>query len=139
MRRILCCLCLLLLLAPIGANAQVVSGPALMNFQGRLARPDGTPVPNANYSIRFSLWSALAGGSERWNQTSVVAVRNGTYAVLLNFTAGYVGGNNISTAFNNDTFLELKIGADAPLTPRQQLVSVAYALKANTVPDGAIG
>src|SRR5262249_13323413 len=35
-------------------------------------------------------------------------------------------------------FLEIKVGTDAPLTPRQQLVSVAYAMKANTVPDGSI-
>src|SRR5690349_13462401 len=104
MRRTLCCLCLLLLLGVQYASAQVVSGPSLMNFQGRLARPDGTPVPNGSYTIRFPLWSAAAGGSERWNQTTAVTVRNGTYAVLLNFTAGFVAGNDIITAFNNNTF-----------------------------------
>jgi hypothetical protein len=26
-----------------------------MNFQGRLAKPDGTPVADGNYTLRFSL------------------------------------------------------------------------------------
>jgi hypothetical protein len=41
--------------------------------------------------------------------------------------------------FNANLWLEIKVGTDAPLTPRQPLVSVAYALKANSVPDGSIG
>ena len=35
--------------------------PSLMNFQGRLAKPDGTPVPDGPYRVRFSLWDAATG------------------------------------------------------------------------------
>jgi hypothetical protein len=118
-------------LSPI--QAQVIAPPQLIHFQGRLARPDGTPVPNGNYSIRFSLWTAVTGGTEKWNQTfASVAVKNGTFAALLNTSTG------TADKFNADLYLEIKIGTDAPLTPRQQLVSVAYAMKANTVPDGSL-
>src|SRR5262245_38496564 len=113
------------------AQAQVTPAPSLMNFQGRLAKPDGTPVADGTYALRFSLWDARSGGSEKWSQTiDPVTVKNGTFAVLLN--------TDTANLFSGDLFLEIKVGTDAPLTPRQQLVSVAYAMKANTVPDGSI-
>src|SRR5687767_4098523 len=59
-------LSVLFILACVPAFAQVVAAPSLVNFQGRLAKPDGTPVPNGTYSIRFSLWTALSGGTEKW-------------------------------------------------------------------------
>ena len=42
------------------------------------------------------------------------------------------------TILNGGTWLEIQIENDTPLLPRQQFQSVAYALKANTVPDNAI-
>jgi hypothetical protein len=126
-------------LLPATAGAQAVATPALMNFQGRIARPDGTPVANGNYSIRFSLYNALTGGTKLWEQTvNPVTVRNGTFAAQLNVGANFQNGATAATLFNGNLWLEIKIGADAALTPRQQLVSVAYAQKAGTVPDGSI-
>lgn len=121
----------LLLTLSVSAFAQNLPTPPLMNFQGRLTRPDGTPVADGTYSLRFSLHDAVSGGSEKWNQTlNSVAIRNGTFAALLSLFP--------ADAFNGNVWLEIKVGTDAPLTPRQQLVSVAYAMKANSVADGAI-
>ncbi len=134
MQRKLSLLAPLMALAASGVAAQTVAPvPSLMNFQGRLAKPDGTPVADGVYSIRFSLWDAATGGNEKWNQTvSPVNVRNGTFATLLNV------GSGPSDLFADNRWLEIKIGTNAPLTNRQQLVSVAFALKANTVPDNSI-
>jgi hypothetical protein len=130
---------LFLLLLSVSAFAQVNAGPSLLNFQGRLTNSDGTPIPNGNYSLRFSLWSAPTGGTERWNRiVAPVLVRNGTFAVLLDLTSGFTTGNDIRTAFNGTTYLEIKIGSNAPLTPRQQIVSVPFALRSNAVVDGSI-
>jgi trimeric autotransporter adhesin len=130
LRMLLLVLCLMLW--PLCGFAQVQPAPSQLNFQGRLTKPDGTPVANGNYSVRFSLWTALSGGTEKWNQVvNPVRVRNGTFAVLLNVAAP-------TDLFNTNLWLEIKIGTAAPLTPRQQLTSVAFALKANTVPDNAI-
>jgi hypothetical protein len=132
MRRIHTLLTLWLTFLTVSAFGQVSPAPSLMNFQGRLTRSDGTPIANGNYSLRFSLWTAVTGGTEKWNQTlNPVAVRNGTFAVLLNVASP-------TDLFNTNLWLEIKIGTAAPLTPRQQLASVAFALKANTVPDNAI-
>jgi hypothetical protein len=132
-------LILLLLTLTVCASAQVTPAPSLLNFQGRLARPDGTPVANGNYSLRFSLWDALSGGNEKWHQTlASVAVRNGTFAAILDLTSGFTTGNNLRTALNGNTFLEIKIGSATPLAPRQHLLSVGYALRASSVADGSI-
>ncbi len=114
------------------ADAQVAAVPQLMNFQGRLATPAGNPVPDGTYSIRFSLWNAVSAGSEKWNQTiASVQVKNGTFAVPL---SGFP-----ATTFDGNLWLEIKIGTDTPLAPRQQMLSVPYAMKANSVPDASIG
>ena len=119
----------LVALSPI--QAQVSAAPTLLNYQGRLATPSGNPVADGTYSIRFSLWDAATAGTEKWNQTlATVTVKNGTFAVLLN--------TNTAGLFNGNLWLETQIGTDAALTPRQQLVSVAYAMKANSVPDNSI-
>src|SRR5262249_24648474 len=129
---VLLALSALCLSLPQGTHAQVSPAPSLLNFQGRLARPDGTPVADGTYSVRFSLWGAATNGTEKWNQTiASVAVHHGTFGVLL---GGFPAG-----LFNANLWLEIKLGTDAPLTPRQPLVSVAYALKADSVPDGSIG
>src|SRR6185295_3750197 len=103
-------LALLGLVALSPVQAQVSATPSLMNFQGRLAKPDGTPVANGTYSVRFSLWTLATGGTEKWNQTQNVTARNGTFAVLL---SGFPTGT-----FNGNLWLEIKIGTNAPLTPR---------------------
>ena len=126
---------LLLSLAPLGAFSQTVSpSPLLLNFGGKLAKPDGTPVLDATYTVKFSLYDAQTGGNLRWSETITgIQTRNGIFGTIL--------GNLTPLSeevFNNAVWLELKINSDSPLTPRQRLVSVAYALKANTVPDNAI-
>ncbi len=105
-----------------------------LNFQGRLAAPSGNPITDGTYSIRFSLWDASTGGTEKYNKTIAnVQVKNGSFAVTLDtFPAG---------TFNSNLWLEIKIGNDNALTPRTPLVSVPYALKSDlalTVPDGSI-
>jgi hypothetical protein len=117
------------------AQAQVTPAPSLMNFQARLTKPDGTPVADGTYSLQFSLFDAATAGNQKWTETlSSVTVHNGVFAVLLGNTTALT-----NSVFAGNLWLEIKVGTDAPLTPRQPLVSVAYALKANSVPDGSIG
>lgn len=133
MRRFVLSIALLLIFSGY-ASAQVAPVPLLMNFQGRLARPDGTPVADGNYNIAFSLWNdatATALANRKWALTVAgLSVRNGVFTTQLI--------NLPSDAFNGNLWLQIQIGNDPPLAPRQQLVTSAYAFKANSVPDGAI-
>ena len=124
---------LTLLLALPNAGAQVAPAPPLMNFQGRLAKPDGTPVSDGTHQVVFSLWSAASGGVQKWSQTfPALAVKNGAFATLLNV------GTGPADLFSGNLWLQMQIDGAAPL-PRQQLATAAYAFKANSVADGSIG
>ena len=124
----------LLLMLSVSAFAQITPVPSLMNFQGRLTKRDGTPLADGFYTVTFRIYDAQTGGSKRWEeQVGSVYSRNGIFAVLL-------GNITLLTdsVFNGTVWLEVQVNGDAPLFPRQRINTVAYAFKANTVPDGAI-
>src|SRR5262252_9113334 len=77
---------LVLMLVQVGAFAQVSPAPSLMSFQGRLVKPDGTPVADGSYSVKFTLFTAVTAGTQKWTDPDTVAVRNGAFAVALGKT-----------------------------------------------------
>jgi hypothetical protein len=117
----------------LSALAQVAPAPAVISFQGRLTNPAGSPVADGSFTVTVSLWDAATGGNQKWSQTlSDVSVRNGVFSALLTTdTAGLFNGANL--------WLQVAVAGDPAMTPRQQIASVPFALKANTVPDAAIG
>ena len=98
------------------------------NFQGRL-NSGGNPA-NGNFEMQFTLFDAVAGGSQIGAvvvRPNVVAV-NGIFSTQLDF-----GG----AAFNGAArFVEIGVrseGSTGPfetLTPRQQVLSTPYAIQA---------
>src|SRR5262245_28941221 len=119
---------LLLMLLQVSAFPQVTAVPPWLNFQGRLTRPDGPPVADGVYTVTFALYDAPTEGNLRWTETRSVTVGNGVFAVLL----GSLSPLSAAT-LNGTVYLQLQIANDAPLTPRQPLVTVAYAFKADSV------
>ena len=115
------------------AFAQVFPAPPLMNFQGRLAKPDGTPVPDGSHSVVFSIYTAPMGGTLLWSEMELVSSHNGAIAILL----GQHTALN-AAIFAGNTYLQIAIDGAAPLTPMQRIVTVAHAFEADTVPDGSI-
>jgi hypothetical protein len=145
-RRLLTVAMLLVLPAASPTFAQSVSSvPAQMQFQGRLSRPDGTPVMNSNnQALTFRLFADQTGGEALWAQTlPSVAVRNGVFGALLDFTGGFAANQTLKTVFGGAPWLEIQLGNDTPL-PRQPFASAAFAFKAdtantaNSVVDGSI-
>jgi hypothetical protein len=129
-------LCSLALLACLAAPAlpQTTAVPSQMNFEARLTRPDGTPVPNGNVKITLRIFTAPTGGTLRYTETfNTVPVKSGNFSVLMGKTAPLS-----ASVFNGNTFLEIQVNNDPPLTPRQPFVSIAYAFKADAVKDGSI-
>ena len=139
----------LLLALAVGVPAQTVTpAPSMMNFQGRLAKQDGTPVSDGLYSVVISIYDAPTGGNRLWTQTFTGAItRNGVFSIPLGATNGTQGataptGTLNETLFATDRWLQVQLGStSAPLLPRQLFLPVALAFKANmalTVPDGSI-
>jgi hypothetical protein len=111
--------------------------PTNMNYQGKLTDKDGNPL-SGTYNMTFYLFTLLSGGSALWSENHTdVAVTDGIYNVILGSINPLATGLFIG---NDRVFLEVEIDGET-FSPRQQLTSVPYALRArvaDAVVDGAI-
>jgi hypothetical protein len=105
--------------------------PALVNYQGLLVNPDNSPLANGNYQVHFRIYDQPTGGSLIWGpQTVAAAVYNGQFNVLLGPTD--TAARPLLDAFiESNRFLEIQVGVNAPISPRQQILSAPYALNAS--------
>ena len=112
--------------------------PQLMNYQGKLLTASGAAYADGTYSMVFALYAVPTGGTALWSETNTkVQTKSGLFSVLLGSINNF-GANLFATP---QLFLGVTVGKDAEMTPRQQIVSSAFAFKAaiaDTVPDGAI-
>ena len=120
------CLGLAALLCMAFAAFSIAQVPQLINYQGVLTNSAGSPI-NGTQSIKFSIYSATAGGSEVWTETQSVSVQNGLFNVLL----GSVTPIPYSVFDASERYLALKVGSDPEMTPRKKLASTGYSFKAN--------
>jgi microcystin-dependent protein len=138
---------LLASLLALGASAQSV--PSLINYQGRLTDQTGAPLAAGLYGIQFKLWDDPLAGNLIWGQQQTVTLQsNGVFNVIL----GSPGGspipnatpavNNLAYAFGgSNCFLgvtvvvsnEVSLPSASEILPRQQLLSVPFALVASTL------
>jgi hypothetical protein len=140
----------------LAASAQTV--PPLINYQGKLTDQNGNPLPAGNYGIQFRIWdSGTAAGTNDliWAQQQNATIQiNGVFNVILGSPGGSpIAGvtpavNNLAYAFNgSNCFLGVTIvvsngvslGSPSEILPRQQLLSVPFALMSGAVIPGAIG
>lgn len=98
--------------------------PTKINYQGKLTDLNDVPVPNGNYPITFTIYDAPSGGNVKWTETQMVPVANGVFSILLGSVTPLQ-----QSIFTGDCWLGLKVGTDTEMLPRQQIVSVAYALR----------
>lgn len=106
--------------------------PQKINFQGRLTDASGNPL-TGSYPILFSIWDAGTAGAQLWSETQTVAVSTGIYTVAL----GDATAISTSIFSGTDRWLQIKVGADAAMTPRLKLQSVAYAMVAESANTAA--
>jgi hypothetical protein len=121
--------------------------PALVNYQGQLANPDGSPLATANYELTFKIYSGASGGASVWGPQvfdgatgtghgALVPVVQGHFNVILG--PADINGNSLSAAFNNtNRFIEVTVTNHAPIAPRQQILTAPYAFLAASA--GAAG
>lgn len=126
--------------APWNAPAQSPGNvPMTINYQGRLADPNGTPVDNTDpgLGMTFSLYTQETGGSPVWFESHTgVAVNDGLFSVRLGSVEPLT-----TDLLTGDLWLGIKVGNDDEMTPREKLEAVPYAMQAgmaHTVPDGSI-
>ncbi len=120
----------LLLYGSGNLSAQV---PLKVNFQGRLVER-GMPV-NDQRSFIFKIYDALTGGNLLWtSQTQNVTVASGVFSVVLQ-TGTPV--NLSSATFSGPRYISVSV-AGVTLNPRQEMLSVPYALVAQSLSADAL-
>ncbi len=121
------------------ASAQGV--PPVINYQGQFLDPAGKPLPNDDYEVQVTLFNAESGGTAVWGPQTFngqsgtglgpkVPVVDGRF----NMTVGPqdTGGRDLGGVLssNSTVFLEVKLGSDDPVSPRQQVLSAPFAFTA---------
>jgi len=138
--------------------------PKLMSYQGRVTDSAGTAIGNSapvNRTVTFRLYSVSSGGTATYNETQTVTISGGEFSVLIGNGTGLTGLpgptspasplKTLDTIINTATTSALYLGitvddgnsatVDAEISPRQQLVTGAYAMRslmAETVASGAV-
>jgi len=131
-QRIIFCRGLAAVMLLAGALNLPAQGTAI-SYQGRLS--DSGSLANTNYDFRFAVFTAPTNGSlvSLWLTNDAVAVSNGLFNVALDFGAGVFNG----TANGSNDWLDIAVRATGtatftPLTPRQAILPVPYALFATS-------
>jgi hypothetical protein len=108
-------------------EADAITIPQLMSYQGLVTDTTGSPVPDGQYAMTFKLYTQETGGTEFWTEVRNVDTRSGLFSVLLGEVTpiSYVpqGGS---------CWLEMQVHPDPVMTPRTRLVSSPYAYLAGT-------
>lgn len=122
----------------LSARAQTV--PPLVNYQGRLANPDGSPLPTADYTLTFHVFDAATNGALVWGPQifdGTVAQGHGARIPVVqgyfNVMLGPVDTTNraLSDAFNGAArYVEVTVSNRPPIAPRQQILTTPFAFQA---------
>lgn len=128
--RLRICLTLFLLVVSV-AGAEV---PFLINYQGKLM--DDTNLVNGSVNFRFTLYNAQSGGAAVYvENTEAIDVVDGVYSAIIGDDPQ---SGSLSGAFTNaGVWIEVEVNGLA-MEPREQVLSVAYALTAGGVTNEAI-
>ena len=131
--------------------------PALISYQGKVVDATGTGLGTGtplNRKILFRIFDAGTGGNRLWSEEQTVTLANGDFSVILGQgVAGSYNGSqetrpSLATVFGGtDRYLEILVdngdgtlnSTDTPITPRQRLISTAFALRAATADSVASG
>ena len=125
-------------LTPSATEGQVlaaVSPPRILSFQGRVTNASGAPTTVATDFV-FNIYTVSSGGTAQWTSKTwnITPDSNGIFSVLLGDT-GASDTTIPSTLFSENAtlYLGVTVGADSEMTPRQRIVSSAYALNADAL------
>lgn len=136
--------------------------PLLMSYQGRVTDSAGVAIGSTaavNRAVIFRLYSVSTGGTATYNETQSVTISGGEFSVLIGNGTGLTGLPGptspaspiktldavINTATTSALYLGITVDdgsaatVDAEISPRQQLVTGAFALRARMAESVASG
>ncbi len=115
--------------------------PSQVNYQGQLLDSAGAPLPNGEYTVTMSLYDAATSGALVWGPQIFdgqglighgprVPVVGGYFNLILSTDTNSAP---IANAFFNGAtrYLEIRVGSNPAISPRQQILSAPFALNAD--------
>ena len=102
--------------------------PPLINYQGRLL--DGTNLVNGSVALSLQLYDDASAGALLYEDSNQVAVVDGLYSTLIGDDT--VSGTLTGALASAEVWIQVLVNG-AEMSPREQLVSVGYALEASDV------
>ena len=138
MRQYLCKTIILLFFSLNIAQSETTPIPQLINYQGMLTNAEGQPLETKEYKLSISIFNKPTGGEAVWGPQifdgrygdghgAKVPVVRGRFNVILGEKD--INGRIITDAFKTkDAYLEIKVENNMPLSPRQQVLSVPFAV-----------
>jgi hypothetical protein len=106
----------------------VAAIPQTFNVHGKLSNSSG--VPAGSYSMNFSIYDQVSGGSALFSQVTSVSVdSDGVYNVIL---------KDIDLSFADQYYLGINVEEDGEMSPRMNLTSSAYSFRAGNVTSSGI-
>ena len=99
----------------LAASTAVGQGvPQLINVQGKLTDAGGEPVADGSYSVLFSIYDVVTGGTALWQETRTVTVSDGLFSISLGESTTIPP----SLFDNTDLWLGIKVETDLEMAPR---------------------
>ncbi|MBI5243701.1 MAG: hypothetical protein HY922_08475 [Elusimicrobia bacterium] len=119
----------------IPRQSRGATSPQKIAFQGKLLDTSNNPR-NGSFDMTFKIFNAPALGSELWSETqNGIQVTNGVFSAEL----GAVNALTTSLFTSASAYLEVKVGLDSPMTPRQLLLMSPSAFRSLYAEDLAPG
>ena len=115
---VVCVVSMMFFLPHIGFAQQ----PRMLSYQGILTDSQQEPMPNATYTITFSLYSTANGGTPLWTETNQVQTQTGVFDVTLGQFAP------LALPFDAQYWLGITLQGKPEMTPRIALVSAPYSM-----------
>jgi subtilisin-like proprotein convertase family protein len=116
----------------VGTNARA-DVPEMLHYQGYMTDAGGVPITAALH-VEFRLFQTTENGQSFWDEVHDVEVVDGVFAVSL----GSTNALDVQKLADGEAYLEIEVlwplpkpepvPASAPMSPRQKLVSTAFAL-----------
>jgi len=120
--------------------AQAQSVPLLVNYQGKLLNPDGSPVSTADYQLTFNVYDATTNGALIWGPQVFDGAPAAGHGPKIPVVQGYfnvmlgpvdITNRSLADAFSApNRFVEITISNRPPIAPRQQILTTPFAFQA---------
>ncbi len=105
--------------------------PPLISYQGAVTDNTGALLADGEYEMFFRLYDVENGGDALWAERQKVTLSNGIFSIYLGAGERLIGDDLAPALFSpGNRWLEVQVGSNNPMKPRQKLASVPYAFKA---------